>query len=106
MTEEEKINQISAYKAMQRQLRQITEGVCNSAQTLELLWIEFDSEIVAGGLYEAAILAHAESVNKVPGTAQAIDGLRAALARAVQIAQAMQMSDSSIFPGLNMPSEA
>ena len=86
-----------------RALRQMTEGICNSAQALEAKWLAFDAELAEGGAYEAAMAAHNEAMAKTPGTAEAIAGLRAALAQAVQIAQAMQTADPTIFPGLQMP---
>lgn len=103
LTAEETMNQLTAYKTEQRRIRQVTTDICNAIQMLDEAWTAFDAAIVEGGDYEAAIAAHAETMAKVPGTADAIAGLRAALNQAVGIARAMQAADNTIFPNLILP---
>lgn len=102
MTEEEKLNQMAAYKAHQRRLRAIVTDICNAAMDLENDWLSFDKEIAAGGKYEAAIPAHHETIEKVPKTITAINGLRQALSTAVSISKQMHDADPTIFPGLRV----
>ena len=103
MTEEQQLNQMTAYKLEQRRVRQVATDICNAIQSLDAAWSAFDAGLAIDGPYEAAIAVHNETMEKTPGTAEAIAGLRAALAQAVAIAQAMQTADPTIFPNLVMP---
>lgn len=105
MTEitEEYILQATAYKDLQRNLRQLTTSNYINLKRMSEMYATLNNNVLESGELNLMLEFHNDQLNKVPGTIQAIQGLLSVTSTWMTIVKAMSDADPSLFP--NFPKE-